>query len=141
MVFLFAVGINARLQVMDWATQLANYYSGKFQLSAFSFSALANPTLRYIKIIGSKDVRATYQWDNPRANDLLAGLLTAYTAEQRSAAYDELQRLMRNEVPIIGLYNAHSVTALRSDVVGYRQWSMSMPLFWGVSKLAWTDQD
>jgi peptide/nickel transport system substrate-binding protein len=138
---LHAVGINARLQVMDWATQLANYYSGKFQLSAFSFSALANPTLRYIKIIGSKDVRATYQWDNPRANDLLAGLLTAYTAEQRSAAYDELQRLMRNEVPIIGLYNAHSVTALRSDVVGYRQWSMSMPLFWGVSKLAWTDQD
>lgn len=135
-----AVGVNARLKVLDWATQLANYYAGEFQLSAFSFSALANPTLRYIKLIGPKDLRQTYQWDSPAAASLLAELLGATSAEQQSAGLDALHLKMMAEVPIIGLYNAHMVTALRDNVEGYEPWSMSTPLFWGVRKTEWENQ-
>lgn len=129
---LHSAGINARLRVMDWATQLANYYSGDFQLSAFSFSALANPTSRYIKLIGDKDVRATYQWDSTDARRLLNSLLAARTLEERLANYDALHLKMVEEVPMIGLYNAHSLTAHRKTVSGFEPWPLGIPLFWGV---------
>lgn len=134
---LHAVGINARLQVLDWATQLANYYAGEFQVSAFSFSALANPTMRYAKLIGPKSRRATYQWDSPRANKLLAELLAASSPEQSNAIYRQLHEIMRDEVPIIGLYNAHSVTAMRADVHGFESWPMGQSRMWGVYRPGW----
>lgn len=134
---LHSVGINARLSVLDWATQLANYYAGKFQLSAFSFSALANPTLRYIKLVGPKNLRTTYQWDSPEASVLLAELLQASSLERRLALYERLNDQMRQEIPIIGLYNAHYVTALKNDIVGYRPWPLTTPRYWGVRKTNW----
>ncbi len=134
---LHSVGINARLQVLDWASQLANYYAGKFQVSAFSFSALANPTMRYAKLIGPKDRRATYQWDSERANELLAELLAADDPEHSNTIYRQLHEVMRDEVPIIGLYNAHSVTAMRADVSGYDSWPMGLSRLWGVYRPGW----
>lgn len=127
-----SAGINARLSVLDWASQLANYYSGDFQLSAFSFSALAHPISRYLKLIGDKDARATYQWDSAEARGLLAGLLDARTELERQRYYDALHRLMVEEVPIIGLYNAHAVTAHRQGLSGVEPWPLGIPLFWGV---------
>ena len=59
---LAAAGINARLEVLDWATQLSNYLEGDFQLSVFTYSARAHPVLSYAAIIGSKELNPAAQW-------------------------------------------------------------------------------
>lgn len=134
---LHAAGMNAHIDVMDWASQLSNYFAGKFQLSTFSFSALANPTLRYYKLVGSKDRRAVYQWEDPRAMELLDRAISTFDHQERQKTLDELHRLMMEDVPIIGLYNPHSAAALLDTVKDYRPTPLNLPRLWGVWKSDW----
>jgi hypothetical protein len=41
---------------------------------------------------------------------------------------------MIDEVPIIGLYNAHAATALGKDVRDFQPWPLNLPRLWGVWK-------
>lgn len=134
---LHAAGMNAHIDVLDWASQLANYYSGKYQLSTFSFSALAMPALRYYKLIGNKDHRPVYIWDNPRAMDLLGQAIDTFDQDEHQRLLDSLHNLMVEDVPIIGLYNAHSATAINDSLRGYRPWPLNLPRLWGVWSAAW----
>ncbi len=134
-----AAGIAAQIEVQDWASQLGNYFSGKFQLSSFSYSPLSNPVLRYHKLIGPKEKRAVYQWDSAPAAQLLNETIAEYDEAARIKKLEELHALMREEVPIIGLYNAHNVSALGADIEGYEPWPLNLPRLWGVSKPGWRD--
>ncbi len=136
-----AAGINAQIEVMDWASQLANYYSGKFQLSSFSYSPLANPALRYYKLIGPKDSCPVCQWENPRAVELLDRAINSFDESEQIEAYEALHDLMREDVPIIGLYNAHSATAVGREVQGFTPWPLNLPRMWGVRKTNWSQHD
>jgi peptide/nickel transport system substrate-binding protein len=134
---LHAAGMNAHIDVTDWASQLSNYFAGKFQLSTFSFSALANPALRYYKLIGSKDRRPVYQWEHPRAIELLEEVIGTSDEAEQLRRYEQLHRLMIEDVPIIGLYNAHSATAMLDTVRDYRPTPLNLPRLWGVWKSDW----
>jgi peptide/nickel transport system substrate-binding protein len=131
---LHAAGMNAHIEVLDWAGHLSNYFAGKFQLSTFSFSALATPDLRYIKLIGSKDKRPVYQWDSEPAARLIETLTQTFAEDTRQHLYDALHQQMIDEVPIIGLYNAHAATALGKDVRDFQPWPLNLPRLWGVWK-------
>jgi peptide/nickel transport system substrate-binding protein len=131
---LHAAGMNAHIEVLDWAGQLSNYFSGKFQLSTFSFSALATPSLRYIKLIGPKDRRPVYQWESPEAIMLLDDIVDTFDDDTRNRKFEQLHRLMIEDVPIIGLYNAHGATGLLHSVHGYRRWPLALDRLWGVWK-------
>lgn len=137
---LHAAGMNAHIDVMDWATQLSNYFAGDFQLSTFSFSALANPAMRYYKLIGQKDRSPVYQWEDPRAQALLDKAINTFDESERRLIFEKLHRLMMEDVPIIGLYNAHSASAVQQAVQGYRPWPLSLPRMWGVWKSDWQKQ-
>ena len=38
-----SAGLQARLEVLEWTTQLDNYYNGNFQLMAFGYSGRTDP--------------------------------------------------------------------------------------------------
>lgn len=129
-----AAGMNAQLEVMDWATQLAYYQAGKFQLSSFSYSVLTDPALRYAKLIGSKSERATVQWDDPIARMLLGDLLAQSADEERTRTMERLHRRMVEQVPIIGLYNGDSAMVARAELRELAAWPAGTLVLWGVSK-------
>jgi peptide/nickel transport system substrate-binding protein len=133
---LVAVGLDARLEVLDWTTQLANYFAGKFQLQSFGYSGRAHPVLFYAALIGSKKANPAVQWDDPRAVALLreAGQTADVAAQQ--ALYDRLHELMREDVPVIGLYNETATVLLRPEVQGYAPWPIGHPRLWGVDRRA-----
>lgn len=127
------VGINSRLELLDWASQLANYYSGRFQLMTFGFSAIANPTLRYAKLVGSKKERPNTQWDSPEAAELLKAAWVSRSPEESTRIYEQLHLLMVRDVPLIGLYNARLVSAFSTRVHGFSPWPLELDRYWGVS--------
>lgn len=131
---LVAVGINARLEVVDWATQLANYLDGEFQLSVFGFSARAHPVLGYAAFVGSKDDNPAVQWDNPEARALLRAAAEAPTPRDQAAIFGRLHALMRTDVPIIGLYNDRWSDLVRPEIQGYANWPAGAPRLWGVRR-------
>jgi peptide/nickel transport system substrate-binding protein len=58
-------GINAELEVIEWATQLDRYGAGTYQLMAFGFSARLDPSLSFEMFTGPKATQTRKAWDNP----------------------------------------------------------------------------
>src|SRR5262249_51767480 len=66
-----AIGINVDLQVVEWATHLDQYTSGKYQMMSFAYSARLDPALSYESIAGDKDKQPRKVWDDPEALKLI----------------------------------------------------------------------
>ncbi len=127
-----AAGFNAKIEVLDWANQLTNFFKGDFQLSSFGYSARSHPALLYGNFTGSKAVQANYQWDDPQAFTLIGKLETAFTDAAMLELLTRLHGEMIEDVPIIGLYNDHVVDITRANVHGYEPWPFGRPRLWGV---------
>jgi peptide/nickel transport system substrate-binding protein len=136
---LASAGIDARIEVTDWATQLSNFISGRFQLSSFGYSARSHPVLLYGNFIGPKQRQASFQWDDLEAMNLLAAAENAQSTAQIGHNLDGLHRLMMKQVPLIGLYNDHVVDISKSTLRGYRPWVFGRPRLWGVWQTARDD--
>ncbi len=130
---LIAAGFNVRLEVSDWATQLSRFQRGEFQLSAFGYSARSHPALMYATFTGSRDVRRSYQWEDPRALALVAEFENAPNDEALAGLLAQLHALMQEDVPMVGLYNDEIIDLTRTTLNGYRPWAMGRPRLWGVS--------
>lgn len=131
---LHAAGVNAQLDVMDWAAQLARYQAGKFQISSFSYSGRLDPALTYSNLIGDKDERPTAQWEDAAAAELRAQLMTQIDPNERRRTMEALHQRMVAQVPIIGLYNGHAATVSRAEVHDLRTWAAGTTALWGVAK-------
>jgi len=131
---LHAAGVNAQLDVMDWAAQLARYQAGKYQLSSFAYTGRMDPAFTYFNLIGDKDDRPNAQWEDPLARELLARLTTQIDPLERRKTMETLHRRMAVEVPIIGLYNGHAATVTRAGIQNFHPWAAGTLVLWGVDK-------
>lgn len=129
-------GFNVELEVIDWATQLQNYLTGDFQLSAFDYSARTEPFMNYQVITGAKAQNPAMQWDSTVAITLLDQSETLFSASERQRHFEEMHALMREDVPIIGLYNKAIMYAQTDRIEGYEGWILGLQRFWGVEKRA-----
>lgn len=128
-----AAGINARLEVLEWGTQLDAYTSGNYQMMAFPYSARFDPALSFDAVMGDKDEQPRKAWDNPEAQALLREAMAISDPAERQALFDELHRMFIADVPLIMLYNGAEVAAYSDAVEGYQPWPASKPRLWGVS--------
>lgn len=131
---LAGAGIDARIDTLDWATQLQNYREGKFQASVFTFSGRPDPALAFDSIIGSKDDDPTSQWEDPQAIAWLDEAKTVEDKAGRQVIFDKLHARMAEQVPVIGLFNLVQVTAVGPKVRGYADWAPGNARLWGVWK-------
>ncbi len=126
------VGFNVHLEVLDWASQLNNYFSGDFQLSSFDYTARTEPYLNYFTFTGPKELAPTYQWSDSEAIDLLRRSEQESDPKDRKKIFDQLDKKMQLDVPIMGLYNEQALSVSSAKVVGYTTWIVGKPRFWGV---------
>lgn len=129
-----AVGINAQLEVLDWAAQLDNYNAGKFQLQSFGYSARLDPAQMYGRLIGDKSKKPSRQWDSPEAAALYAQTLTTTDFATRQELFRKLHAMMAKDLPIFGLYYEPVIDAISPKVKGYHVWSADKTILFGVSK-------
>jgi len=129
-------GINVRLDVRDWATQLDQYRAGKYELAVFAYSARLDPLLSFQSYIGDKTKEPTRMWDDPRAAELLGQVSALRQPEERKKVFSELNREMGKQVPILGLFNIPNVVGLSPAVKDFNGWQGGTNRFWGVSKAA-----
>ncbi|TKT76323.1 ABC transporter substrate-binding protein [Aquamicrobium sp. LC103] len=133
---LASAGINAKLDVRDWATQLEDYRAGKYELSIFAYSARLDPLLSFQSLIGDKSAEPTRMWDDDKAEELLEKVVGLREPADRKTVFTELNEEMGQQVPILGLFNLPSVTALAPSVKGYSGWLGGSHRFWAVTKNA-----
>jgi peptide/nickel transport system substrate-binding protein len=119
------VGIKVDLQLYDWPTQLANYASGNFQAMMFGYSARLDPGLGYLALTGNKDVNRGMQWDNRKADELIARANKEMDFNKRKKIFEELHALFVEDIPAINLYNHPLIDVSSKRLVGYKPWSTS----------------
>lgn len=129
-----AAGINAQLEVLDWAAQLDNYLAGKFQMQSFGYSARLDPALLYGILIGNKDKEPTAQWESDKAHDLYLQSTKTTDPEQRKALFKQIHAIMAEEIPILGLYYEPVIDATGPTIKGYNVWAGDKTRAWGVWK-------
>lgn len=127
-------GINAQLEVRDWATQLDRYRRGDYEMEIFAYSARLDPLLMFQSLIGDKAKEPTHLWDNQEALALRTKAAETQDFAERKKLYNELHQLMAKQVPIIGLFNMPTITALNPKVTDYKGWPAGTHRLWGVSK-------
>lgn len=130
--FLQAVGINADLEVVDFASQLPRYFSGDYDLITWNYTPTLNPALIIDRATGSKEASPSKIWTNPEARAVVDDILKS-PIEKQQPLYDKLNGLFLADAPMLVWASGEVTSAYSSKVKGYRAWAGRTPRFWGVS--------
>ncbi|MFU1998420.1 ABC transporter substrate-binding protein [Bordetella avium] len=129
-----SVGINAKMETLEWATQLDRYNAGKYQMMTFPYSARLDAALNYEMLTGNKDKQPRKLWDNPKAIERVGQAAQTTDHAERQRLFDELHTLFLADIPSIPIYNGMDVGAVRANVEGYTPWAVKKPRGWEVEK-------
>ena len=124
-----AVGINAQIEVLEWATQLDRYNSGNYQMSSFSYSSRLDPALAYEQFSGPKAKQPRKVWDDPYVQKLIDQSFVESDVKKRQFLFDQLHTVMLEKTPLIVFYNITDSWAVRKRVTGFSVWE-GKPLLW-----------
>ncbi|WP_306223539.1 ABC transporter substrate-binding protein [Bosea beijingensis] len=127
-----AVGINAEIEVLEWATQLDRYNKGNYQMQSFSYSSRFDPALGFEQIAGPKDKQPRKIWEEPEALALIQKSMVVTDTTERQKIFDELNKRFINEVPSIFTHNDLDIIAHSKKVSGVTPWASQLRL-WEVS--------
>jgi len=128
-----AVGVNAEVEVVDFAKQFERYYKGTFQLMIWNTTPYLDPIFIFDRFIGDKARQPDKLWDDPKAIDLLKQLDDAPDSAHRQPIFDALHRLYLADAPLVAWTFRVAPTGLRSAVEDYDAWPGGKPRFWNVS--------
>ncbi|WP_051401874.1 ABC transporter substrate-binding protein [Advenella kashmirensis] len=124
-----AAGINAQIEVLEWATQLDRYNRGNYQMSSFTYSARMDPSLSYEQFSGDKDKQSRKVWDNPEAEKLISASFDEFDDKKRQQIFDQLHEKMLDDTPLIILFNGATAWGYRKNLKGFSVWE-GKPLMW-----------
>jgi peptide/nickel transport system substrate-binding protein len=127
-----AVGLNAEVEVLEWATQLDRYNKGNYQVMVFSYSARLDPALSYEQFSGPKDKQPRKVWENPQALALIDKASVSSDEAERRRAFTDLHKSFQQDLPMLMLYNEVQVDAMSKRLQGYTPWVATKPRLWEV---------
>ena len=132
-----SAGINARLSVVEWATQLDRYNAGTYQMMSFPYSARLDAALSYEMMSGDKAKQPRKVWDNPEALKLIDAASVDSESAKRQSSFDQLHKLFLADVPSIPLYNGLRISAPSApDIRDTSRGRVKKPRAWEVERVA-----
>lgn len=113
------VGIEAKIQLSDWATWLSNVYRGRgFDMTIIGHTGKLDPNGR---LAGFGDPQQNYvNYNNPEVAQLISKAAVTAEPEQRKILYAEVQRLMAEDAMMVFIGTMNGLHGLRSNVYGFR---------------------
>nr|WP_047582281.1 ABC transporter substrate-binding protein [Methylobacterium sp. ZNC0032] len=126
------VGINAEIEVLEWATQLDRYNKGNYQMQSFSYSSRFDPALGFEQISGPKDKQPRKIWEEPEALALIQKSMVVTDTTERQKIFDDLHKRFLDQVPTIFTHNDLDIIAHSKKVSGVTPWASQLRL-WEVS--------
>ena len=126
-----AVGVNVKLNVVEWPVLLKKCVKGDFQMLSYGAGGAPNPALAYayLKRSGLEDTV-------PRLKEIKEAALMTADLGQLQKLYEEAHRITYEQVPWIQLYNYNYLQAHWNYVKGYKTINTGFPILWGV----WLDK-
>lgn len=111
------VGLNVKLQLVDWSTWLSNVYSGgNYDFTVIGHTGKLDPDGTLAGYGTGKYVK----WINQPVADMLKKAVTISDFTARKKLYTDALEIMAKEVPFVYLGTSYRYVATRSNVVEFR---------------------
>ena len=119
------VGITMNIQSMETSTFFADIGKGNFQMYSLSRNGISDPDFYYV-LFSSKNFPPEGQnrgyYSNPRVDQLLLEGRSTFDRAKRKPKYEEVQKILAEELPYISLYMQSNVAIMRKNIEGYVQY-------------------
>jgi len=116
------VGINVTIQQSEFGTFMEDIGKGNFQLYSLSRNGVQDPDFLYI-ILYSKNTPPGGQnrgyYANPRVDQLLLEGRQTFDRAKRKPIYDEVQKIVQQDLPFLSLYHQINAAVMRKNIEGY----------------------
>ena len=111
------VGMNVKLQLVDWSTWLSSVYSGgNYDFTVIGHTGKLDPEGTLAGYGTGKYVK----WINPTVSDDLKKAVTISDFDARKKLYTDALEIMAKEVPFVYLGTSYRYVATRSNVSEFR---------------------
>lgn len=136
-----AVGIKVDIETSEFGKFLEDVSKGNFQMYSLSRNGIGDPDFFYI-IFFSKNVPPEGQnrgyYKNPRVDQLIMEGRSTFDRAKRKQIYEEIQRLVQEDLPYISLYHQINVAIMDKGLQGYTMYPAG---FWlGIPQMSWQSQ-
>lgn len=112
------IGLEADVDLQENAAFLQNYTDVKFDLSVSGTSAYVDPNDVYFRNFTTGQ-RFSLGYSNPEVDKLVAAGVATTNRDERKKIYQDLQKLLLQDLPWVNLYIANQYEAMKSYVKGY----------------------
>lgn len=116
------VGIDVKVQSNEFGVFFEDIGKGNFQMYSLSRNGVADPDFYYV-IFHSKNMPPEGQnrgyYSNPKLDELILKGRSTFDRAQRKQAYDEVQKIVQEDLPYISLYHQINVAVMDKNIDGY----------------------
>lgn len=131
------IGINIKIEILEWATFLNTTGSGKSDLFMIGWSNSSGDAdygltpMLHSSMKGNSGNRSFF--DNKEFDTLLEEGKVELNPEKRAEIYAKAQDVMNREVPILPIYFMPASAGIRKEVKGFVQSPINNPTFYKLS--------
>ena len=119
------VGIDMQIQTSEFGTFMDDIKNGRFQMFSLRRAGITDPDF-YYTIFHSKSLAPNGQnrgyYINPRIDQLIEQGRSTFDRSKRKAAYDEIQKIVADELPYVSLYHRDNVAIMRKGITGFEMY-------------------
>lgn len=129
-----AIGINATINAPDWATRIKDGNAGDYGIAVSGGAGdITDPSYLMAYVSGPTSYNNSFGYSNASLNAALLTGLRAPTASAKQAAYDQVQEIMKTDVPFATLNTRTQAFAYNSKVKGFKNLPGFLTFFGGYS--------
>ncbi|MDI6863537.1 MAG: ABC transporter substrate-binding protein [Pseudothermotoga sp.] len=114
------VGVRAKINLVEWGIFIKRWRESDFDAFISMNSGSIEPDIQFYRTFHSKGSTNVFRYSNPRVDELLELGRSTVDTTKRKEIYDELQRLLVKESPIIFLYSANQIFVSNASVEGFK---------------------
>lgn len=116
------IGVDMQIQTSEFGTFMEDLKNGRFQMFSLRRLGISDPDF-YYTIFHSASVPPDGQnrgyFINQRVDQLIEQGRSTFDRTTRKQAYDEIQKIVADELPYISLYHRDNVAIMRKNLSGF----------------------
>src|SRR5215211_1841656 len=114
------IGIEAELNLVENATMVEQVYIGKtYDIAVTGESAYVDPNTLILPNFKSGESGNFANYSNPEVDKLIEQGIAATDQEERAGIYQEIQKILLEDLPWVSLFVANQYEAMKDYVRGY----------------------
>ncbi len=130
-----AIGLNVEVEELEWASFVSGpWTTGDYNLLNGHITPRPDPNQIYYAYLHSSSSYNGYK--SPEMDKLLDSGISTQDNEKRKEIYNQVQELLRKDLPFESLYYYPVIEAHQAYVKGYNAWNAGYPRLWNV----WLDK-